>query len=72
MEYGDSMTKNINSFNTLLSKLVYVDINMEEEDKINTLLCYLPNSWDNLAIEIGSTTQSTLNFEDVVASLLSK
>jgi hypothetical protein len=45
---------------------------MEEEDKCITLLCSLPDSWDNLVVAIGSTTQSTLKFEDVVASLLSK
>jgi hypothetical protein len=30
----------------------------------------LPDSWDNFLVEIGSTTQSTLKYEDVVASLL--
>jgi hypothetical protein len=32
----------------------------------------LPDSWDNLVVAIGSTTQSTLKYEDVVASLLSE
>jgi hypothetical protein len=32
----------------------------------------LPDSWDNLVVEIGSTTQSTLKYEDVVASFLSE
>jgi hypothetical protein len=36
------------------------------------LLCSLPDSWDNLVVAIGSTTQSTLKYEDVVASLLSE
>jgi hypothetical protein len=72
MEDGDSMTEHLNSFNTLVSQLVFVDIKMEEEDKCITLLCSLPNSWDNLVVAIGSTTQSTLKFEDVVASLLSE
>jgi hypothetical protein len=43
-----------------------------EEDKCITLLCCFPNSWDNLVVAIGSTTQSTLKYEDVVASLLSE
>ena len=34
------------------------------------MLCSFPDSWDNIVVEIGSTTQSTLNYEDVVASLL--
>jgi hypothetical protein len=32
----------------------------------------LPESLDNLVVAIGSTTQSTLKYEDVVASLLSE
>jgi hypothetical protein len=32
----------------------------------------LPDSWDNLVVAIGSTTQSTLKYEDVVVSLLSE
>ena len=37
-----------------------------------SLLCSFPNSWDNLVVAIVSTTQSTLKYEDVVASLLSE
>jgi hypothetical protein len=36
------------------------------------LLCSFPDSWDNLVVAISSTTQSTLKYEDVVASLLSE
>ena len=43
---------------------------MEEEYKCITLLCSLPDSWDNLVVEIGSGTKSTLKFDDIVASLL--
>jgi hypothetical protein len=32
----------------------------------------LLDSWDNLVVGIGSTTQSTLKYEDVVSSLLSE
>jgi hypothetical protein len=35
-------------------------------------LCSSLDSWDNMVVAIGSTTQSTLKYEDVVASLLSK
>ena len=67
---GDSMTDHLNSFNTMVSQLIYVDIKLKEEDKCITLLCSLPNSYDNLVVEIGSTTKTTLKFEDVVTSLL--
>jgi hypothetical protein len=66
------VTEHLNAFNTLMSQLGYVDITITEEDKCITLLCYFPDSWDNLVVTIGSTTQSTLKYEDVVASLLSK
>ena len=32
----------------------------------------MPDSWDNLVVSIGNTTQSTLKYEDVGASLLSE
>ena len=57
-------------FNTLVSELIYVDTKMEEEDKCITLLCSLPNSWDNLVVAIGSSTKATLKYEDIVSSLL--
>jgi hypothetical protein len=72
MEDGDSMIEHLNSFNTLVSQLGSVNIMIAEEDKCITFLCSLPDSWDNLVVAIGSTTQSTLKYEDVVASLLSK
>ena len=64
--------KHLNAFNTLVSQIGSVNITIAEEDKCITLLFSLPDSWDNLVVEIGSTTQSTLNYEDVVASLLLK
>jgi hypothetical protein len=72
MEDGDSVTEHLNAFNTLVSQLGSVNITIAEEDKCITLLCSLPDSWDNLVVAIGSTTQSTLKYEDVVASLLSE
>jgi hypothetical protein len=72
MEDGDSVTEHLNAFNTLVSQLVSVNIRIAEEDTCINLLCSLPDSWDNLVVAIGSTTQSTLKYEDVVSSLLSE
>jgi hypothetical protein len=72
MEDRDSVTEHLNAFNTLVSQLVFVNITIAEEDKCITLLCSLPDSWDNLVVAISSTTQSTLKYEDVVSSLLSE
>jgi hypothetical protein len=70
MDDDDSMKNHINSFNTLVIQRVFIEVNMEEEDKWFTLLCSLTNSWDNLVVVIDNSTQSTLKFEDVVASFL--
>jgi hypothetical protein len=70
MEDGDFVTEHLNAFNTLVNQLVFVNITIAEENKCITFLCSLPESWDNLVVEIGSNTQSTLKYEDVVASLL--
>jgi hypothetical protein len=52
MEDGDSVTEHLNAFNTLVSQIVSVNITIAEEYKCITLLCSLPNSWDNLVVEL--------------------
>ena len=71
MEDIDFAMNNLNAFNTMVSQLVFIDNEMEEENKCITLLCSLQNSWDNLVVAIGGTTQSLLTkFEDVDEFLL--
>ena len=72
MEDGDTVTDHLNVLNTLVRQLIFVVIKMEEEDQCITLLCSLTKSWDNLVVSIGSSTKSTLKFEDIVSSLLSE
>ena len=45
---------------------------MAEEDKCITLLCSLSDSWVNLIVAIGSSSQATLKFDEIVSSLLSE
>ena len=45
---------------------------MSKEDKCITLLCSLSDSWNNLIVAIGSSSQATLKFDEVVSSLLSE
>jgi hypothetical protein len=71
MEDGDSVIKNLNAFNTLVSQLGSINITLAKEYKCISLLCSLPDSWYNLVATIGSTTQSTLKYEDVLSSPLS-
>jgi hypothetical protein len=69
MKHGDSVTKNLNDFNIVVSQLLSVDIKISDEDKCISLLCSLPDSWDSLVVAIGSNT-TTLSFDDGVSSLL--
>ena len=66
MEDGYFVTEHLNSFNTFVSQLGYVNNMIAKEDMCITLLCSLLDSWDKLVVAIGSTTQSTLKYEDVV------
>ena len=45
---------------------------MPKEDKCITLLCFFPDSWDNLIVAIGSASQVTLKFDETVSYMLSK
>jgi hypothetical protein len=69
MKDGYSMTEHMNSFNTVVSQLLFVDINISDEDKFISLLFSLPYSWNSLVVAIGSNA-TTLSFIDVIASLL--
>jgi hypothetical protein len=71
MRNGDSVAENLNTFNTVVSQLVFVEIKISDEDKCIILLCSLPDLWDILVVAIGSNT-TTLKFDEVATSLLSE
>lgn len=54
MNEGDSVSEQLNIFNNLVSQLTFVDIKITIDDKCISLLSSLPDSWDNLVIDIGS------------------
>jgi hypothetical protein len=66
---GDSETEDLNTFNTMVSQLLSIDIKIYDKDKCIILLCSLPDSWDSIFLAIGSN-ETTLSFHDVVSSLL--
>jgi hypothetical protein len=68
MRDGDSVAEHLNSFNTVVSQLVSVEIKISDEDKCISLLFSLLDSWDSLVVAIGSNT-TTLKFDEVVSSL---
>ena len=69
MNDGDSVIEHLNSFNTIISQLLSVDIKITKEEKCISILCSLSNSWDNLVVAIGRNN-TTLKINDVVATLL--
>ncbi len=71
MKDGDSVTENLNTFNTVVNQLLYFDIKNLEEDKCISFLCSLPDSWDSLVIVIGSNA-TTLQFDEIVLALLTE
>jgi hypothetical protein len=68
---GDSVIDHMNTFNIMVSRVLYIDIMISDEYNCISLLFSLPNSWDNMVVAIGSNT-TTLSFDDVVSSLLSE
>ena len=36
------------------------------------IIVFLPDSWDNLIVAIGSSSQATLKFDEILSSLLSE
>eukprot|EP00253_Pinus_taeda_P023813 PITA_23813 len=71
MKYGDSVTEHLNTFNIVVSQLLFVDIKIPDEDKCISLLFSLPDSWDSLVVAIGSNA-TALQFDEIVPSLLTE
>lgn len=43
MKEVSTIADHLNEFNTLISKLVSINVKIENEDRVITLLCFLPN-----------------------------
>eukprot|EP00253_Pinus_taeda_P026942 PITA_26942 len=71
MKDGDSVTEDLNAFNTVVSQLLSIDIKISNEDKCISLLCSLPDSWDSLVVAIGSNA-AALQFDEIVLALLTE
>jgi hypothetical protein len=52
MKEGTKIVDHLNTFNTLIIQLTSMEVKFEDEDKAITLLCPLPESWDNLVTSI--------------------
>jgi hypothetical protein len=62
MSDGCSVTEHLYEFNIVLIRLLFVDIKIIDEEKCIILLCFFPDSWDSLVMDIGSNT-TTLELE---------
>ena len=72
MKEGTSITYHLNTFNTLLVQLYSIEVKFDSEDKVVTLLCSLPESWDHFVTSISLSSSETLEFDDVVGAMLSE
>jgi len=69
MKDGDLVTDHLNTFNTVVIQLLFIDVKILDEYKCISFLCSLPDSWDTLIIAIGSN-EISLRFDEIVSSLL--
>lgn len=70
MNDGSSVQGHLNEFNTLISRLIVVDVKIYDEEKISLLFCSMPDSWDDLIMNLGNTRDLTMNL--AVSMLLSE
>ena len=49
-----------------------MDVKIDDEDKLINILCTLPESWGQVVSFISLSTTDTLEFDNVVGTLLSE
>ena len=66
MKEGGSVTDHVNEFNSIISRLVSVDIKFEDEVQALLLLSSLPDSWSGTVTAVSNSTGSAkLTFEGI-------
>nr|GEY72980.1 retrovirus-related Pol polyprotein from transposon TNT 1-94 [Tanacetum cinerariifolium] len=66
MKEGGSVTDHVNEFNSIISRLISVDIKFEDEVQALLLLSSLPDSWSGTITAVSSSTGSAkLSFEGI-------
>ena len=71
MNDGDSITKHLNAFNSVINQWLSVNIKITKEEKRISIFCSLLDSWDNLVMVVGRNN-TTLKIDDVVVALFSE
>jgi hypothetical protein len=72
MKEGTKVDDHLNTFNTLIVQLTSMEVKFEDEDKVITLLCSFPESWDNLVTSISFSSTDVLDYDSVVGALLAE
>jgi hypothetical protein len=72
MKEGTKVADHLNTFNTLIVQLTSMEVKFEDEDKAITLLCSLPESWENLVTSISFSSTKVLYYDSVVGALLAE
>ena len=70
MKNGGSVQEHLDVFNSIVSKLVALDVRIDDKEKASILFCSMSKFWDNLIMNLNHV--EILKMESVVASLLTE
>jgi hypothetical protein len=72
MKEGTKVVDHLNTFNALIVQLTSMEVKFKDQDKAITLLCSLPESWDNIVTYISFSSTDFLDYDSVVGALLAE
>lgn len=67
---GASVQEHLNYFNFLISKLMALDIKIDDDEKDSLLLCSISDSWNSLIMNLSYT--KSLKLESIIALLFTE
>ncbi|KAE8677858.1 cytochrome P450 71A9-like [Hibiscus syriacus] len=70
MPESTSVTEHLNTLNTLFSQLTSLSCKIGEQERVELLLQSLPDSYDQLIINLTNNNVTSLVFDDVAAAVL--
>ena len=66
MNEGIKIPSQLNVFNTIIYQLGSMDVKIEDEDKVVTLLCYFPESQNHSITYISFSIVDSFEFDYIV------
>ncbi|GJW21601.1 hypothetical protein Tco_0032223 [Tanacetum coccineum] len=73
MKEGASVADHVNEFNSIISRLMSVDIKFDDEVQALLLLSLLPESWSGTVTTVSGSTRTTkLKFNNILDLILGK